>query len=90
MSQKPFCRSFFLLLSFSALSFLVGCLFMSAFAQAQDRQMMPSTSVVPFYAQPVVALQSWDFFSDDSFQKYLSEKTPFTTIMYEPVQVLLQ
>jgi len=84
MNQKSFCRWFFLFLSFSALCFLVGCVFTSAFAHAQDPQIVGTSTLVPSFVQPIWALRTRDFDSDDSLQKYLSEKTPFHTLNYEP------
>lgn len=90
MIQKRFYHSFFLFSSLLMLTILVGLLFVHSFAQAQDSQIAPSsvmTSVVPSFAQPIAALYAWDFVSDDSFQKYLSESTPFSNLLYEPVDL---
>ena len=91
MIQKRFFRSVFLYLCFLSLSVLVISLFVHSFVQAKEPQMsaLPTlvATVVPSFGQPVVALQTRDFVSDDSFQKYLSESTPFSNLLYEPVDL---
>lgn len=73
------------------LSVLVGLLFVHSFVQAQGSQEVTTSSVipsvVPSFGQPIVALHTWDLISDDSFQKYLSEQTPFKDLLYEPVDL---
>ncbi|MEI7563298.1 MAG: hypothetical protein WCJ39_06695 [bacterium] len=59
-------------------------MFTSAFAHAQDPQIVGTSTLVPSFVQPIGALRTRDFDSDDSLQKYLSEKTPFHTLNYEP------
>lgn len=64
---------------------LIGAL--CGVVSAQATSWWDISSLVPSYAQPIAALNSRDFDSDDSLQRYLNPDRPFHDLEYVPVDL---